>query len=75
MNVAPRQTARPNASLSHATKAKARRDEALDVRQTAEQHAAGRCACGLALPAPAAPRCEHCQREHSKAVKSAFVGL
>lgn len=73
MNDAPR-TAKPAKPLScYAVRARARRAEDLDVRETAACRAAGRCACGL--PATVGARCAACETAHKKAVRSAFGGL
>ena len=73
MNDAPAtvKVARPLSSF--AVRARARRAEELDVRETAACAAAGRCACGL--PATVGARCAACDTAHKKAVRSAFGGL
>jgi hypothetical protein len=73
MNDAPT-TAKPSRPLSSfAVRARARRAEELDVKETAACAATGRCACGL--PATVGARCAVCERIHRAAVKSAFGGL
>lgn len=73
MNVVPPAPAKPPSP--YAVRARARRAEALDVRETAEMVAAGRCKCGCGLQATIEGYASGCLAAHKKAVRTAFEGL
>lgn len=70
---ATRHTTKPPSP--YAVRARARRDEDLNVRETAEQVAGGRCKCGCGLPATVEGYAQTCLAAHKQAVRTAFEGL
>jgi hypothetical protein len=56
-------------------RSRARRAEDLDVRETTEMVAAGRCRCGCGLRAMIEGYAPACHAAHLKAVRTVFRGL